>query len=85
MKINVVSAPSFEIFEKNNNAYIKEILGDKTIFGIEAGVINGWEKYVEFKNFVGMSTFGESAPYKELYKYFKITDENMIDRIKENL
>ena len=85
LKINVVSAPSFEIFEKNNNAYIEEILGNKKIFGIEAGVINGWEKYVEFKNFVGMSTFGESAPYKELYNYFKITDENLIDRIKENL
>ena len=32
-----------------------------------------------------MSTFGESAPYKDLYKHFKITDENLIKIVKENL
>ena len=57
----------------------------KPIFGIEAGVINGWEKYLDAKNFVGMKTFGESAPYKELYNHFKITDENLIENIIKNL
>ncbi len=85
LKINVVSIPSFELFEKNDESYKYEILGNKPIFGIEAGVINGWEKYLDAKNFVGMKTFGESAPYKELYNHFKITDENLIENIIKNL
>ena len=58
---------------------------NKPIFAIEAGVINGWEKYIKNENFVGMSTFGESGPYKDLYKHFKITDDNLIEKIIKNL
>ena len=85
LNIRVVSIPSFELFEKNENEYKKLILGEKPIFGIEAGVINGWEKYVDIKNFVGMNSFGESGPYKELYNHFNITDENLINIITKNL
>ena len=85
LRARVVSIPSFELFEKNDLDYKKETLGTKPIFGIEAGVINGWEKYLDSKNFVGMSTFGESGPYKDLYNHFKITDENLIKIIKNNL
>ena len=85
LSIRVVSIPSFELFEKNDLNYKKEILGNKTIFGIEAGVINGWEKYLDTKNFIGMSTFGESGPYKELYSHFKISDENLIEKIIKTL
>ena len=81
LKVNVVSIPSFELFNKQDAEYKKKILGNKTIFGIEAGVINGWEKYLNSNNFVGMTTFGESGPYKELYNHFKITDENLIETI----
>ena len=81
LKVNVVSIPSFELFDKKDTEYKKKILGNKTIFGIEAGVINGWEKYLNSNNFVGMTTFGESGPYKELYNHFKITDENLIETI----
>ena len=83
--VRVVSIPSFELFEKNSSEYKNEILGDKPIFGIEAGVINGWEKYLNSKNFIGMSTFGESAPYKDLYKHFKIDEENLIEKILKSL
>ena len=62
LKIRVVSMSSFEMFEKNNDSYKKEILGNKPIFAIEAGVINGWEKYIKDENFVGMSSFGETGP-----------------------
>ncbi len=83
--VRVVSMPSFELFEKSDPKYREGVLGDKKIFGIEAGVINGWEKYVDSKNFVGMSSFGESGPYKELYNHFKITDTNLINIIKNSL
>ncbi len=84
-KIRVVSVPSFELFEKSNSNYKKEILGNKPIFGIEAGIISGWEKYVNKDNFVGMSTFGESGPYKDLYSHFEITDTKLIEIINKNL
>ena len=85
LNIRVVSIPSFELFDINEEKYKLDILGDKPIFGIEAGVINGWEKYLDTKNFVGMTTFGESAPYNELYNHFKITDDNLIEIIKKSL
>ncbi len=85
LRIRVVSIPSFELFEKNNLDYKLEVLGNKSIFAIEAGVINGWEKYVKTNNFVGMSSFGDSGPYKELYDHFKINEASLIDRIINNL
>ncbi len=85
LSVRVISMPSFELFEKNKLDYKNKIIGDKPVFAIEAGIINGWEKYVDYKNFIGMSTFGESGPYKDLYNYFKITDENLIDKINRNL
>ena len=42
---------SFELFEKNDDGYKNEILGNKPIYAIEAGVINGWEKYIKNENF----------------------------------
>ena len=85
LNIRVVSIPSFELFEKNEIVYKKKTIGDKPTFGIEAGVINGWEKYLVPENFVGMSTFGESAPYKDLYNHFNITDKKLIEIITKNL
>ena len=85
MKIRVVSFPSFELFEKNEEKYKDEVIGLKPVFGIEAGVVNGWEKYLPNENFIGMSTFGESAPYIDLYNHFKITDENLINKIINKL
>ena len=85
LNIRVISMPSFELFEKNNTTYKEETLGNKPIFGIEAGIINGWEKYVVSENYIGMTTFGESAPYDELYKHFKITEENLIEKITKTL
>ena len=40
---------SFELFEKNDHSYKNEILGNKPIYAIEAGVINGWEKYIKME------------------------------------
>ena len=73
------------MFEKNEEKYKQELLGNKPIFGIEAGVINGWEKYINKKNFVGMTSFGESGPYKELFEHFNITDQNLIEKITKTL
>ena len=85
LNIRVVSIPSFELFEKNKSEYKKQILGEKNLFGIEAGIVNNWEKYIKTENFIGMSTFGESGPYNDLYNHFNINDEMLINKILESL
>ena len=83
--VRVVSIPCFELFDSQSKEYKKQILGSKLCYGIEAGIINGWEKYVDSENFIGMKTFGASGPYKELYKYFGITVDKLVEKIKKNI
>jgi len=85
IKLRVVSMPCFEIFKETETEYQLKILGNKTIYAIEAGVINGWECYVKNENFIGLNTFGASAPYKKLYEHFEITSENLINKIKSGI
>ena len=73
INVRVISFPSWEIFDKNSEEDKNKILGHKPRFAIEAGVINGWEKYIPSENFIGMHSFGASGPYKKLYKHFGIT------------
>ena len=68
-----------------SDSYKTKILGNKPRFAIEAGVINGWEKFVPSQNFLGMKSFGASGPYKKLYEYFGITTDNLIKMIKNNI
>ena len=63
----------------------QKIFGNKPRFAIEAGVINGWEKFVPSENFLGMKSFGMSGPYKKLYEHFGITVDNLIKMIKKNI
>ena len=65
--------------------YKKEIIGNKPCYAIEAGVINGWEKYIKYENFIGMKSFGASGPYKDVYKHFGITADNIFENIKLKL
>ena len=76
---------SFELFENQNQDYKKMIIGNKPCFAIEAGVVNGWEKYVSSDNFLGMTSFGASGPYEDLYNHFGITAEDLIKKIKQNI
>jgi transketolase len=85
IKLRVISFPSMELFEKQDENYKKEILGEKPLFAVEAGVINGWEKYINFKNFIGMSSFGASGPYKDVYKNFGITSNDICEKIQLHL
>jgi transketolase len=83
INVRVVSLPSWEIFDKKSEEDKKNILGNMPIFAIEAGVINGWEKYVPTENFIGMKSFGASGPYKKLYEHFGITAECLVKLIKK--
>jgi transketolase len=73
----VVSVPSFELFREAPAAKRQSVLGSSKVkVGVEAAVRQGWDEIIGSDGiFVGMSSFGASAPYKDLYKQFGITPE----------
>lgn len=73
----VVSVPCMDLFPKQDQARRKEIVGDAPVrIGVEAAVRFGWDDIIgEDGIFIGMTSFGASAPYKDLYNSFKITPE----------
>ena len=80
----VISVPCMELFDKQSKTYKNKILNEtKNKISIEAGSSDCWKKYVgeNGKNF-GINEFGKSAPYKEIYKYFGLTKENITNKSK---
>ncbi|MGA7971851.1 MAG: transketolase [Pseudolabrys sp.] len=77
----VVSVPCFELLAEARDAVRQAVIGDAPVkIGVEAAVRQGWDAIIGSDGaFVGMSSFGASAPYKELYKHFGITPEAIAD------
>lgn len=72
----VVSMPCWELFEAQDDAYRKKVLGDAPRVAVEAAVSFGWDRWLgSTGKFVGMKSFGASAPINELYAHFGITAE----------
>jgi transketolase len=72
----VVSAPCFELFEEQPVQYRAAVLGWAPRVGIEAAVAGDWARWIgERGEFVGMSSFGASAPAADLYREFGITTQ----------
>ncbi len=83
----VVSMPCMELFDKQNENYRKDILEENSVIvTIEAGSIMSWQKYTNGKGVnLGIDKFGESAPYKEVYKHFKLSEEDITNYIQKRL
>ena len=76
LRAAVVSAPCFELFERQPARYRAGVLGQAPRVGVEAAVEGLWRKWIgESGEFVGMTGFGASAPAGELYSRFGITAE----------
>ena len=75
----VVSVPCQDLFDLQSKSYKEKILGEtKFKISIEAASTDCWKKYVGTEGLTfGIDTFGKSAPYKEIYKYFGLTAENI--------
>lgn len=72
----VVSVPCLELFMEQDEAYRRAMMGDARVkIGVEAAIRQGWDAIIGDGPFVGMTSFGASAPYKDLYKHFGITAE----------
>jgi transketolase len=72
----VVSMPSWELFEQQDAAYRAEVLGTAPRVAVEAAARLGWDRWIgEHGAFIGMTSFGASAPAEALYAHFGITAE----------
>ena len=82
----VVSMPCCELFDRQDVKYQEEVLGDCPRIAVEAGSKFGWEKYVGLNgDIIGMDGFGASGPADELYKFFGITEEEVVEAVKNSL
>ena len=78
----VISMPCQELFNQQSISYKNEIIDkDVPVITIEASSINSWERYS--KNNMGIETFGESAPFKEVYQHFNLTSAKIVELAKK--
>jgi transketolase len=81
----VVSMPSWELFEKQDEAYKESVFpkASKKRLAVEMASPMGWHKYITDEgDMLGMTTFGESAPAEDLYKHFGFTVDNVVKKAK---
>jgi transketolase len=83
--VRVVSMPSTNVFDRQDAAYRESVLprGVPRV-AVEAGVTNGWYKYVGLDGVViGLDRFGESAPAGQLFKEFGFTAGNVVKAVEQ--
>ncbi|MEJ5216881.1 transketolase [Cognatishimia sp. D5M38] len=89
----VVSMPCMELFAQQDESYRRKVLPAGPVrVGIEAGVRHGWDRWLLGERgrenkaaFVGMDSFGSSAPAGELFEKFGITADNVVANVKAML
>jgi transketolase len=86
IKSRVVSLPSFELFDEQPPEYRDQVLPPQVTarIGIEAGIRQCWDKYLGPQGvFIGIETFGASAPYKDIYKHRGLTAEAVVQKARQ--
>ena len=83
----VVSLPCWELFDEQDQAYRDQLLGSGTVrVAVEAAVSFGWERFTGSDGgFVGMKSFGASAPAPQLFEHFGITADAIVAEVKSRL
>ena len=88
IKARVVSLPSWDIFEAQDQAYRDSVIppGVTARVCVEMGTVMGWERYAGDKGaIIGMRSFGASAPLKDLLKHFGFTVEAVVKAAKDQV
>ena len=88
VRTRVVSFPCWELFDEQDEAYRHGVLPPAVTarVAIEAAVGLGWERYLGLRGrFVGMTGFGASAPFTDLYKHFGITVEAVVEAARVSM
>jgi transketolase len=84
--VAVVSLPCWELFELQDAAYRSAVLGGAPRIGIEAASPFGWERWLGPDGvFIGMTTFGASGAWQDVYKNFGITAEAAVAAVRKRL
>jgi transketolase len=81
--VRVVSVPCWELFEEQPEEYRRMVLPPEVTarLAVEAGVPQGWYRYVGSRGIViGLTHFGASAPYEVLYEKFGLTAEEVVEK-----
>ncbi len=83
----VVSVPCFELFQAQSAENRQQIIGDAPVrIGVEAAIKQGWEAIIGCEGaFIGMDSFGASAPADQLFEHFGITTEAIVSAAREQL
>jgi transketolase len=85
VKARVVSMPCWELFDEQDEAYRRSVLPPAVTarVAIEAGVEHSWRKYLGDRGvFIGMDTYGASAPCQTVYKNYGLTSEAVVEAAK---
>ncbi len=88
MNVRLVSFPSWELFEKQGVYYQNEVLPAdiKVRLAVEAGVAQGWERWVgPHGEVLGMTRYGASAPYKTILEHYGFTADTVYMKARELL
>ena len=88
ISVRLVSFPSWELFENQDEAYRNQILPPdiKLRLSVEAAVSQGWEKWVgEQGDSISVERFGASAPYKIIFENYGFTVDNVVQRAQDLL
>ena len=86
-KVRVVSVPCFELFAEQDGEYIQSLVCNNSIkIGVETGVRLGWDSLIgAHSTFIGMDSFGDSAPADQLFEHFGITTQAIVDAANAKL
>lgn len=85
--VRLVSVPCMDLFWQQDGEYIQSFICNSSVkIAVEAAVRQGWDRLIGAHSaFVGMDSFGASAPYKDLYNHFGITTEAVLERARSGL
>ncbi len=85
--VRVVSVPCMELFQEQDSEYIQSfICNDSIKVAVEAGVRQGWDSIIGGHGiFIGMKSFGDSAPAGVLFKHFGITSDAIVEAVNKRM
>ena len=87
--VKVVSLGCWELFDEQSEEYQQNVLkcnSNTLIVSVESGITNGWQKYTGRNGLnIGIDTFGESGPGKDVAAHFGITPESVFNKIVKRL
>ena len=84
--VRVVSFPSFDLFDKQNEQYKNSVLNAEAVrrVAIEAGVSMGWHRFVgDQGRIIAIDRYGASAPAEQVYEMLGLTVTNVVSTVEE--